>query len=441
MQSCAPIVTASFRVKLLGTHLENGTEAVDVFSTTNGIMLYLTAMLIFYTSGMMGQVTRHLTLHEYEMIGKRITVSYAIGLGWSVFLVAALYGLQGPLLDFYETPPRIRVQVEPFYLRYLSVIPMLTWYTINSAFVIGLKNLILQLVLTVLSSVTEMAVLYAMLKYMPEMGVYNVLYATLVTVGFISLLQVCWIFQPKHLKKFRLGKKEAWNWKDKAFRAVFVVESGWMFGRGALEMGQYFFTPIFVSRIGSIQFGTFSVQNLLFFFTALLSDSVGKACMLKGAEYLAKQRYDYWRKLVFWSQAVIGVANLLICAAFWVGKEYIFHSFTNDPQVYMEAMESFPYWFIAIVAGGLPGVCEGLVMAKQKWDLLFYSIVLAIIFWLVLSLLNILWLEYLPLIWVSLALFMYGRWLPVWIVLIVETIRERKTHEASIVTESATLIN
>lgn len=83
---------------------------------------------------------------------------------------------------------------------------------------------------------------------------------------------------------------------------------------------------------------------------------------------------------------------------------------------------------------------------------MFYAIVLAVAFWLTISLLNILWLQYFPLVWVSrssfepvkltfqvaVILFMYGRWLPLFIVVVVETVQEAKKQALS---ESSTLIN
>lgn len=64
-------------------------------------------MLSFYTAGMMAQMRKHavkkasirscnlLTVsEEYGLIGKRITVSYFIGLMWSAVVIGALIALR-----------------------------------------------------------------------------------------------------------------------------------------------------------------------------------------------------------------------------------------------------------------------------------------------------------------------------------------------------------
>lgn len=133
-----------------------------------------------------------------------------------------------------------------------------------------------------------------MLHFFPELGVYNILYASLIahtgvlclsallTVA-IFITSTAWVLKEKHRKKYGLFSRESWVW-DQSFKDLFVVESGWMLGynlspllfsndyrRGMLDMGQYWFSPIIVSRLGPIHLSTYSVQNLLYFFTCIFS--------------------------------------------------------------------------------------------------------------------------------------------------------------------------
>lgn len=105
LQSVIPVVTGSVRLSLLGTHIKEGTKAQVIYSTTNNVVIFLVYMLFFYTAGMTAQVVKNHALHvsttlalfnpskQHDIIGKRITISYLVGLVWSVFLISLLYGL------------------------------------------------------------------------------------------------------------------------------------------------------------------------------------------------------------------------------------------------------------------------------------------------------------------------------------------------------------
>lgn len=74
-----PVVTGSVKLSMLGVslpiesltssanHVEQGTIAVVIYSTTNNIVIYLVYMLFFYTAGMMTQMTKHLISQVEEV--------------------------------------------------------------------------------------------------------------------------------------------------------------------------------------------------------------------------------------------------------------------------------------------------------------------------------------------------------------------------------------
>jgi hypothetical protein len=51
--------------------------------------------------------------------------------------------------------------------------------------------------------------------------------------------------------------------------------------------------------------------------------------------------------------------TFLLVLIFWIAESTIFHSFTNNEEVYLEFVNTFPYWYIATIVGGFPGVAEG----------------------------------------------------------------------------------
>eukprot|EP01126_Amoeba_proteus_P045636 TRINITY_DN5123_c0_g1_i5.p2 TRINITY_DN5123_c0_g1~~TRINITY_DN5123_c0_g1_i5.p2 ORF type:complete len:147 (-),score=27.00 TRINITY_DN5123_c0_g1_i5:66-506(-) len=141
--------------------------------------------------------------------------------------------------------------------------------------------------------------------------------------------------------------------------------------------------------------------------------------------------------MIYVPSIVMGISFFagVIC---WSAKEVIFGSFTTDPSVLQDLNLSFPYWLAASIVGCAPGVFEGLAIAKEKWVLLFISICQSVAFWLVLSLINVLWLNYLPLVWVASLIFLYSRFLLVCLVLVIED-REIIKKETQATKESSTL--
>jgi len=402
---------------------------VEVWTTVANIITLLTYMLIFYSTSVMAQIRRHMVLLEYDIIGKRITVSYFIGFCWSAVLVGVLYFLEGPIVDLYNSPEELRPAIQAFYYKSLSMIPIISWCNVATYIVLGLSGFIPQLCIGLISAATDIGTLYVFAETVPEQGVDIALYSQLIAGTVSGILSTLWIFQPHYWKLFSFSSASAYRWWDKEFSSIFMMESGWMFGRGLLEMGLYIFSPIFVSNLGGIELATYSIQSILYFFPPLIADSVGRACSLKGAEYLASKKKEHWRKLLFWVPPVTAIIILLICCGFLVFHERLFNDFTNDNQVIYLLKQSLPYWVSACMVGSLPGTMEGLAVAKEKWDLLFYSILLAVLMWLAISLLNEFWVRELPLLWGAIIVFLYMRWLPLAVIVYREEYTQMKEEE------------
>jgi len=224
-------------------------------------------------------------------------------------------------------------------------------------------------------------------------------------------------------------KKSTWNWFDKDFVSKFGGKSGYLMFRGVFEMMQYFCTPMLVGNLSGSQLAGYSIFVVFFLIPVLLSDSIGHACNVKGSEYLARGENAKFRRLTLYVPLVSLAIGVLLAIGFWFGRDAIIDSYTTDPRVISVVKDAFPFFTFTVFVGVFPGTFEGLCLARREYALMFMTMFIAISTWGTLSAINYFKFKYLELIWGALLAFMWCRFLPLFIVLVVDTWREWNTPD------------
>jgi hypothetical protein len=193
----------------------------------------------------------------------------------------------------------------------------------------------------------------------------------------------------------------------------------------------YIASPVIASRLGVIQYGTYSIIYGLFFFPIVFGDAVGSSsnifgfvflyfhpaysvtelALLERSRMLGRHEYKKYRVLA----SVVPLASVFIAiitgSVFWAFEDPIINSFSNDPLVIRSLHEN--WYMLLILAGVSPfvGLFEGtinkhftfrhfpdsvlclslgLAMSRHKFKLLFFSMVGAVfVSYLPLSLTNL----------------------------------------------------
>jgi len=425
LDSAGPMITSTVLSSLIGTHLSTAHYAA--YSIANNLCSYLCFVFHFYTAGVISQIARNDALKEDTMVGRLITSTYLVGLFWIAVVTPFLYFLKDQLFFLYLPSDAVRVQLEDYYTINLVSIPFLILAIVNASVAFGLQGVAFRFGMDVLKNALQIGFCVFFFKKYPQWGLRSALYANLIAVSTVESLQLIWIFRPAISSRFSLLRKKAWQLWDPEFVKQFSGSSGWLMGRGLFEMSQYFFTPMIVSRLGEAQLASYQILVSFFFLTTLTSNAVGKVSTIKGAEYLALKRYSSFRALFVYVPIIGFFIVISIAAIYWMVKDQLFASFTHDPLVLKNLDSAFGVFLLAVVLGSLPGPIEGLALAKRKYDFMFWTMLLAALFWGCISGINLFMFRYLGFIWGALAVFMWTRWLPLLLVLLPEIWREWKS--------------
>jgi len=253
-----------------------------------------------------------------------------------------------------------------------------------------------------------------------------------ISINFMTAAEIIhftYILQPKYTKKYKYFHAESWRWWRPHFRRTVVTQSGLLLGRGVLIMTQYAITPILVSHIGGTRLAAYSIGNSLHVLSVLFPEALGNACNLKGSEYLAKFNFSYYRKLAF-SMPLIGVSiSAITTIALGIFYQMIFPLFTNDHSVLNQLFENSSIFFVACFMAGAPVVFEGLVMSKQYFGYLCMVTSVALVSWIVISVLNVFIFKSLFWCWFAMITYSWSRCFGSALVIIVEEWRGRSSAD------------
>jgi len=308
---------------------------------------------------------------------------------------------------------------------YLMAVPVVLLGTINGSILVSLHALLLRGIIEIIACSLDIGLLYYFLTSL-KWGLHSAIYSYMIARVTAEVMHYCYIYQPKHIKKFLLLKKASWNFFEKEFLESFLVDSTYNMGRGLLLLVQYMVAPIVASRTGTYRLSAYSFMITLFFYPAVITDSIGITASYKGALYLGTGRYSYYRKLTLYLPLVSVCVGFLFVTCYWLLREPLFNSFSTNPHVQTEMNDNSIYWISAVATGMLPGSFEGLCTAKLKFPLLFWTMFGAILSWGIITTINLIFYESLVLIWAALGTFMWMRFVPPFVVTCLETYWDRQ---------------
>jgi len=276
----------------------------------------------------------------------------------------------------------------------------------------------------IFASALDIGLLYLFLVHL-KTGLNSVIYSYVTARVTAEIIQYSYIYQLKHIRKFGLLTPQSRNFFEKKFLKGFLSDSGFLVGRGLLILTQYMIAPIVASRTGTINLTAYGYMSNLFLYPTVFSDAIGIAAGVKGAYYLGVGKYSYWKKLVIYLPLAGILGGVLFDIIYWSFRDTIFESFTDNNSVIRDMDRSDIYWIVAVAIGSLPGPFEGLCMAKLHFSILFFTMLVAIIVWGLITTINLVYYNSLYLIWVALGAFMWMRFFPLFVIIVTEYYLER----------------
>lgn len=162
------------------------------------------------------------------------------------------------------------------------------------AMILGLRKYLVQFGFAITATGLDIAAIYALFYGFHAQSNDVLAYATIVIRGVLLILAMIFFYRPSMRRKYKMCPLKI----EISVLKNFVIDSGFLFGRGLIIMLTYFGSPLAASRLGTVPLDAHSIMANLFMYPVLIGDSIGTASNIVGSRFLGHRQFGSFRRLV-----------------------------------------------------------------------------------------------------------------------------------------------